>query len=63
MSSITIVFGSWMIPTIITFIGLYWALFIVKDGGGYMSGISNIFALVPALAISCVSWMIWGFCK
>jgi hypothetical protein len=60
---LTLTFGSWWIPTIITFIGLFWAIYIVDDGGGYMSGISNIFALVPALFVSCIAWIIWGICK
>ena len=60
---IKITFGSWLIPTIITFSSLFWALFIVKDNGGYMSGISNIFSLVPALFVSCISWILWGFLK
>lgn len=60
---ITITFGSWVIPTAITLIGLFWAFFIVDDGPGYMSGLSNIFALIPVLAVSCISWIIWGICK
>jgi hypothetical protein len=60
---ITITVGSWIIPTAITLIGLIWALFVVDDGPGYGSGIGNIFALVPALLVSCVAWIIWGICK
>lgn len=57
---ITITFGSWMIPTAITLAGLFWAVFIVDDGTGYLSGIGNIIALVPVLAVSCVAWIVWG---
>jgi hypothetical protein len=60
---ITITFGAWMIPTAITAIGLIWAMFIVDDGGGYFSGISNIFALVPVLFVSCIAWILWGIFK
>jgi hypothetical protein len=60
---ITISFYSWMIPTAITLIGLFWAFFIVDDGGGMLSGISNIMALVPVLFISMIAWIIWGIFK
>jgi hypothetical protein len=59
----TITFAMWWIPTIITAIALFWAMFIVDDGGGYMSGLSNIFALIPALFISCVSWIVYAIFK
>jgi hypothetical protein len=52
-----------MIPTAITLIGLFWAFFIVDDGGGMLSGISNIMALVPVLFVSMVSWIVWGIFK
>ena len=54
----TLTFAWWWIPTAITVAGLMWALFIYDDGGGYMSGIGNLLALVPALAISMVAWII-----
>jgi len=61
---ITITFASWMIPTAITVFGLVYALFIYDDGSsGYCSGIGNVFMLVPALAVSCISWMLWGIFK
>jgi hypothetical protein len=60
---ITLHIYSWMIPTAITLIGLFWAFFIVDDGGGMLSGISNIMALVPVLFISMIAWIIWGIFK
>lgn len=60
---ITITFGSWMIPTAIMVIGLVWAVFIVDAGTGYGAGVANIIALVPVLFVSCIAWMIWGFCR
>jgi hypothetical protein len=57
---ITITFGTWVIPTLITVVGLVWALFIVDDSGSYIGGIGNLLALVPVLVISCISWIIWG---
>lgn len=60
---LTITFGSWMIPTVITVVALWWAIFYVDDGGGYMSGIGNILALAPALFVSMVAWIVWGFMK
>lgn len=59
----TITLYTWMIPTIITVGGLIWALFIVKDPPGYMSGIGNIFMLVPVLFVSCIAWILWGIFK
>ena len=53
----------WLIPAWITVLGLIWALWIVDDGGGMFSGISNIFALVPVLAISSIAWAVAAFLK
>jgi hypothetical protein len=60
---ITITLGYWMIPTIITIISLVWALFIVDGGQGRMSFLSNIIALVPALGISCLAWIVYSILK
>jgi hypothetical protein len=60
---ITITFDVWLIPAAITAIGLIWALFIVDDSGGMFSGISNILALVPVLAVSCIAWMVYAVFK
>lgn len=61
--TVTLTFGWWVIPTAITVLGLVWALFIVDDGGGWFSGISNLFALVPVLAISAIAWAVAGALK
>lgn len=61
--TITISFAWWWIPTIITATGLIWALFIVGDGGGMFSGISNLFALIPVMFVSCLAWAIAGALK
>lgn len=61
--TITLTLATWMIPAFITAAGLFWALVIVDDGGGFMSGIGNLFALVPALAVSSVAWALWGFLR
>jgi len=53
----------WMIPTIITIVCLVYALFIYNDGEGYLSGIGNLFILIPALLISLVSWIIYAILK
>lgn len=59
---ITISFGSWLIPTIITVIAYVYAIWIYDDGSshGYLSGIGNLFMLIPASFISMLAWMIWG---
>ena len=59
----TLTFAWWWIPALITVAGVIWALFIVDDGGGYLSGIGNMFALVPALVVSCLAWIIAGVFK
>ena len=53
----------WLIPTAISAVGLIWALWIVDDGGGMFSGLSNFFALVPVLAVSTIAWAIAAFLK
>jgi hypothetical protein len=57
---ITITFGSWLIPTAITLLTLLWAVFVVGDGEGYLSGLPNVIALIPALSASTIAWIIWG---
>lgn len=59
----TITFAWWWIPLAITICGLLWAVFLVDSGDGYFSGIPNVFALVPALALSAVAWAIAGILK
>lgn len=59
----TITFSWWWIPTAITVIGLIWALLIVDDGGGMLSGLGNLFALVPVLFVSAIAWGIAGALK
>ena len=59
----TLAFAWWWIPAAITFCGLVWALFIVDDGGGMFSGLGNILALAPVLAISAIAWAIAGALK
>lgn len=60
---ITITFAGWMIPLAITIIGLIWAFFIVDGGGGMLSGLANILALIPVLFFSSVAWMLYAFFK
>ena len=60
---ITLSFYGWMIPSLITIAALVWALFIYDDGGGYLSGLGNMFMLVPALGVSLISWIIYAILK
>lgn len=60
---ITLTIGWWWIPLAITLIALAAALLPDYDGGGYMSGIGNLFALVPALAVSCLTWIVAAVLK
>ena len=60
---ITITFGSWMIPVVITIVSCGYALFHNDGSSGYMSGVGNIIMMVPALFISMLAWMLWGIIK
>lgn len=60
----TLTLGWWAIPAIVTIISIGWALFIYDDGSsGMLSGIGNIMMLIPALAISMISWIVFAFLK
>ena len=55
----TLTFARWWIPTAITVLGLLWVFFIYDDGSrGYLSGLGNLFMLIPVLAVSIVLWII-----
>ena len=54
--TITLSFGAWWIPLIITVVSCGGAMFIPKDDWG----ITQIVLLVPALFISMISWIVWG---
>ena len=61
---ITLQLHWWMLPALITVGGIVWAVWIYNDGSsGHFSGLGNIFMLIPVLAISCLSWVIWGVMK
>jgi hypothetical protein len=62
--TITIHFQWWMIPTLITVLSFSWALFWpFEDGAGFLSGLANLFAFVPASVLSMISWIIAGVLK
>ncbi len=60
---VVITLGWWTIPSIITVAVIVWALFIYNDGGGWLSGIGNLFMLIPALLVSLIAWIIAAFLK
>lgn len=59
----TIELGWWCLPLGITVIGSIWAIFIVKDDGGMMGGLSNLLAMGIVSFISMFAWMLWGIFK
>lgn len=61
--TVTLIIAWWWLPLAVTVVAVCWAVFVVDGGGGYLSGIGNIVALVPALAISAVAWAIAGALK
>lgn len=60
---ITLAIAAWWIPLAITVIAICWALFVVEGGNGMFSGLANLIALVPALAISLVAWIAYAIFK
>jgi hypothetical protein len=59
----TITIAWWMIPTFITLVTIAYAYMKADDGGGMFSGLGNLLALIPALAISLVVWIIAAVLK
>lgn len=60
----TLVFAWWWIPTAITVAGFVWVFFIYDDGSsGYLSGLGNLFMLIPVMAVSMASWIIAAVLK
>ena len=56
----------WMIPTSITFLAIVFAIWFGRDNGntsGFLSGLGLIFALIPALIVSLISWICYGIFK
>jgi hypothetical protein len=60
---ITITFGAWMIPAIITIIAFGWAFTVEGKSSGIGAGIQTLICLAPASLISMFAWMIYAFCK
>ena len=52
-----------LIPNIITIVCIGLALIKEKPSGSYGDGLETIFYLVPALAVSCISWMVYAVLK
>lgn len=59
--TITIHFQWWMIPMLITVLSFSGALFWPFDD--VLSGLTNLFAFVPASILSMISWIIAGALK
>lgn len=58
----TITLTWWMIPTLITLVGLFWALVWVREEG-CLGFLTNMFALIPVFAVSLVAWIVAGVLK
>lgn len=62
--TLTVHFQWWMIPALITILSYCWAFFWpFKDNTGFMAGLVNLFALIPASGASLIAWIIAGFMK
>lgn len=59
----TISFPIWIIPLTITILSVAWAIFWVDGGNGYFSGLGNLLALIPALFVSMIAWIIYAIIK
>lgn len=54
----------WIIPALITVLGIVWALCIHDDGtSGFLSGLGNLLMLIPVLGASLVAWIIAAVLK
>ncbi len=60
---LTLTFPYWLIPTIITVVCYVYAIYIYDDGNGYLSGVGNLFMLIPASIISLISWIVYAIFK
>ena len=59
----TLTYAWWWIPTLITVVGLIWAIFIVDGGDGFAAGLANLLAAIPVLIVSLIAWAIAGALK
>lgn len=59
----TLTLGWWLIPAAVTVLSCGYVLCIYDDGGGRFSGIGNLMLLVPALAVSLVTWIVAAILK
>ena len=59
----TITFSAVWLPIFFTVVPILWAIFFVKSGSGIGAGLGNALALVPALFISMLSWIVYAFFK
>ena len=55
--------SAYWIPIFFTVAPIFCAIFLVDSGHGIGAGISNVLALVPALFISMLSWIIYAVLK
>jgi len=56
----------WMIPTSITFLAIVFAFYFGRDKcntHGFLSGLGLIFATIPALIVSLLSWIVYAIFK
>lgn len=62
-TTFTLTLSWWLLPVLITIVALWWAMTKEKFTGRWGQGIETIFYLVPALAVSCVSWIVYAILK
>ncbi len=59
----TLTFAWWWIPTLISVVGVIWAIFFVDGGRGLFSGMANVMALGAVGVVSAIAWAVFGFLK
>ena len=59
----TITFSAVWLPIFFTVVPILWAIFFVKSGSDIGAGLGNALALVPALFISMLSWIVYAYFK
>ena len=65
MIQINLSFHWWLVPLLLTvLVFVVWKIYDnVTDTGGFMGGIGGIFAMIPALAVVAVIWVVAAFLK
>lgn len=60
--TVSIAIAWWVVPTAVTLLSIAIAI-CWPDEGGWLSGLTNVLLLIPALFVSMVVWIIFAILK